>query len=114
MKTYRVSVPAVVNFSVAANSKQEAREIAAAIADGGDSARFDWQKGIPAHSLWFQVWIDLWDGQKMKLSDVTLCDNGEDASEREIADLVKDAKEEAHNEGMEKYLPAWMRDKATA
>jgi hypothetical protein len=35
MKTYRVSVPAVVNFSVAANSEQEAREIAAAIADGG-------------------------------------------------------------------------------
>lgn len=116
MKEYRVSVPAVVNFSVAAHSEQEAREIAAAIADGGDSARFDWQTGIPAHSLWFQVWIDLWDhkSQKMKLSDVTLCDNGEDASEREIAALVKDAKEEASNEGSEKYLPAWMRDKATA
>jgi hypothetical protein len=116
MKAYRVSVPAVVNFTVAANSEQEARKIAAAIADGGDSARFDWQTGIPAHSLWFQVWIDLWEhkSQKMKLSDVTLCDSGEDASEREIADLVKAAKEEAHNEGMEKYLPAWMRDKATA
>ncbi len=116
MKTYRVSVPAVVNFTVAANSKEEAKQIAAAVVDGGDSARFDWQKGIPANSLWFQVWVDLWDhkNQRVRFSDVTLCDSGEDASEEEIAALVNDAKEEARDEGFEKYLPEWMQDKAAA
>ena len=116
MKTYRVSVPAVLNFTVAANSKEEAKRIAAAMANSPDSARFDYDDNIPDGQTWFQVWVDLWDsvGQKCDLTAVTILDSFDEPDGAVMDLLVAEAKQEACMAGGEKDLPEWMQDKATA
>lgn len=115
MKTYRVSVPAVVNFTVAANSKEEAKQIAAAMANSPDSALFDPTDNIPDGPAWFQVWVDLWDSAKQAcdLSAVTVLDSYEEP-ENIVTEMVSMAKRQAFYAGGDKDLPEWMQDKATA
>ena len=116
MNTYRVSVPAVLNFTVAANSKEEAKQIAAAMASSPDSARFDNDDNIPDGQTWFQVWVDLWDSEKQKhdLTAVTILDSLKEPDGAVIDQLVGEAKQEACMAGGDKDLPEWMQDKATA
>lgn len=115
MKQYRVSVPAVVNFSVAANSKEEAKQIAAAMVNSPDSALFDPTDNIPDGPAWFQVWVDLWDSAKQgcDLSAVTVLDSFEE-SDSTVAEMVSMAKRQAFYAGGDEGLPEWMQDKATA